>query len=111
MDDRPPIQAPVAPAPALFLQRRPYRRRRLIDAVRVLPIFAAFLLLVPAVLIPPGTPGSTGAMLLYLFGIWAVVIVLAALATRFLARAEMTAAGADAGGDSGPDDPFGAERD
>ena len=35
------------PGLPLFLQRRPYRRRRKIDAARLLPVFGAFLLLLP----------------------------------------------------------------
>lgn len=74
--------------PALFLQRLPYRRRRLIDAARVMPIFAAFLLLVPALLLPAGIPGSTSAMMLFLFGCWGVLIVGAALIARYLRTLE-----------------------
>ncbi len=70
--------------PTLFLQRQPYRRRRLIDAARVLPVFGSFLLLVPAVLIPWDVAGSTSSMWLFLFGVWIAMILSGAMIVRYL---------------------------
>ncbi len=78
----------TGPPAQLFLQRRPYRRRRLIDAMRVLPIFALFLLLVPALLIPKGLAGSTSEMALFLFSVWLGIIAASAIVVRLLSRTE-----------------------
>jgi hypothetical protein len=71
------VRPPVEP---LFLARRTYRRRRLMDALRLLPWLGAFLFGLPLLWRDPAT--SHG--LLYLFAAWALLIVLsAALARRF----------------------------
>jgi hypothetical protein len=68
----------------LFLARRGYRQRRVIDAARVLPVFGAFLLLVP-VLWDIGPDGGTEAPPrlaergLYVFGVWGLLVAAAAL--------------------------------
>jgi hypothetical protein len=70
------MREPVEP---LFLARRTYRRRRLMDALRLLPWLGAFLFGLPLLWQAP----ETAAGLLYLFGAWAVLIVLSlALARR-----------------------------
>lgn len=74
----------LEPRQTLFLQRQPYRRRRLTDAARVLPVFGAFLFFVPAFLIVRGTPGTTSVMWLFLFGTWIALIVSGALISRVL---------------------------
>lgn len=74
--------------PPLFLQPEPYRQRRLIDAARVLPVFGAFLFVVPMVLLPKGEPGSTREALIYLFVLWLLLVVFSALITRYIRRAE-----------------------
>lgn len=81
-------KTPSDPPPTLFLQREPYRRRRLIDAARVLPVFGAFLLLVPSVLVARGTPGTTSAMMLFVFGAWIALIVGGGLIARYLHRTD-----------------------
>ncbi len=72
----------------LFLARRSYRRRRMMDAVRLLPAFGTVLLLLPLLWRPAETPEpDTARGLIYLFTIW-VVLILAALAlSRGLAPA------------------------
>jgi hypothetical protein len=70
------MREPIEP---LFLARRTYRRRRLMDAARLLPWLGAFLFGLPLLWSAP----ETGAGLVYLFGAWAVLIVLSfALARR-----------------------------
>ena len=67
------------PLEPLFVARRTYRRRRLMDAARILPWLGAFLFGLPLLWTDPGT----AAGLLYLFGAWAVLIILSfALARR-----------------------------
>lgn len=63
----------------LFLKRRSYRRRRLRDAARLLPIFGAFFFLLP-ILWDPGRTAEpdTASDGLYLFAVWLLLIVAAA---------------------------------
>jgi uncharacterized membrane protein len=71
------MREPIEP---LFLARRTYRRRRLMDALRLLPWLGVFLFGLPLLSRAPGTASG----LLYIFGAWAVLIVLSfALARRF----------------------------
>ena len=66
----------------MFLARRGYRRRRLGDAARVLPVLGVALFLLPATgAVPAGQGGY-----LYLFGAWAALIALAAALAGPLAR-------------------------
>ncbi len=55
----------------LFLARRSYRRRRMMDGARVLPLLGAVLLLLP------GTGPRTGAGGIYLFLVWCGLILAA----------------------------------
>lgn len=71
----------------LFLERRSYRQRRLLDAARLLPVLGALLWLVPLLWpqadVQPGlqadlqagegavTGVTTSAAIIYIFGIWA----------------------------------------
>ena len=67
------------PRRPLFLARIPYRRRRLRDAARLLPVFAAFLLILPAMWSPPGTTlRITSGDVVYFFVLWALLIAIAA---------------------------------
>jgi VIT1/CCC1 family predicted Fe2+/Mn2+ transporter len=74
--------------PPIFLQPEPYRQRRLIDAARLLPVFGTFLVLVPCLLLPRGFAGTTGALMIYLFLVWSLLIVFAAMITRYIRKAE-----------------------
>jgi hypothetical protein len=68
------------PGTPLFLQRGPYRRRRRIDAARLLPVFGAFLLLLPILWEPvagQAAERSTSGDALYLFAVWAGLICIA----------------------------------
>lgn len=68
----------------LFLARRSYRRRRMMDAARLLPVLGVVLVLVPLYWQPsPGT-AATG---IYLFSIWTGLIVAAFGLSRGLAPA------------------------
>ncbi len=59
----------------LFLARRSYRRRRLRDAARLLPVFGAFLFLLPILWEPAATDQrDTAPDGVYLFAVWAVLI-------------------------------------
>lgn len=70
------MRRPRAP---LFLARTPYRRRRLRDAARLLPVLALFLMTLPVLWSPPGQAFRiTAADVLYFFAIWLALILLAA---------------------------------
>ncbi|MFU8865257.1 MAG: hypothetical protein ACNA7O_15200 [Rhodobacterales bacterium] len=72
-------------ASPLFLERRSYRQRRLMDAARLLPVLAALLWLVP--LLWPQSAGQVGtggaaavttsSAILYIFGVWTLLAVIA----------------------------------
>ncbi len=70
----------MAPEP-LFLARDSYRRRRLGDAARLLPWLGGFAFLAPMLW---AARAGTAAGVVYLFGAWAVLIVLCALLSRRL---------------------------
>jgi hypothetical protein len=68
----------------LFLARRSYRRRRMMDAARILPLAGGLLVFVPLIWNPqPGT-AATG---LYLFWIWMALICAAFALARGLGPA------------------------
>ncbi len=73
-----------APRDPLFVAPRAYRRRRLIDVARVLPFAGAFLLLLPALWGGEG-PIRTAAGGVYVFAVWAGLIVASALVSHLLA--------------------------
>jgi uncharacterized membrane protein len=80
---------PVAPKP-LYLERASYRRRRLMDGARVLPVVGLVMVLLPA-LWPSGDLPATQSEAIYLFCVWAVLILVA----RLLARPLLLAAKGD----------------
>lgn len=71
----------------LFLAKSGYRRRRLNDAARLVPVFGAFLIFLPILWGPARTPEpDTAADGLYLFGVWAGLIAAAAALAPGLRR-------------------------
>lgn len=72
----------------LFLERASFRRRRLEDAARVLPVLAALLVVVPVWWVPGRVSFAAGAV--WLFSLWAVLIVLIWALHRALRRADAT---------------------
>jgi hypothetical protein len=88
---------------ALFLPRPEYRRRRLVDAARLLPVFGGFLILLPILWAPgDGQVRATAWDGIYLFAIWAVLVGLAAWLAPRLAGAVDDGTTVD-----GDDDPSG----
>ena len=85
--ERPAAAAPSPLSPGrggpLFLHRDTYRRRRVMDAARVLPILGAALLLLPLLWAPDHTTAS-GAV--YLFLAWFILIIGAAVLSRKLSE-------------------------
>ncbi len=73
------------PRAPLFLERDDYRRRRIMDAARILPVLGAVLFLLPLLWEPQQTPApETAAGGLYLFAVWGVLILAAGLLARRL---------------------------
>ena len=69
---------------AVFLERASYRRRRLRDGARLLPVVGLV-----AVMIPLLWPqGRSAAALVYLFAVWAGLVLGAAVLARSLGRDE-----------------------
>ncbi len=71
----------------MFLERESYRRRRLMDAARILPVIGLVLFLLPALWRGEGEP-NTAAEAQYLFLTWALLILTAALLARPLRRSD-----------------------
>ena len=74
----------------LFLERESYRRRRLADAARLLPLVGFVLLLLPVLL------RTTNDALIYIFTIWALLILAIGLVSRRLSRTEDSAPSVEA---------------
>jgi hypothetical protein len=76
------------PKPPLFLARVPYRRRRLRDASRLLPVLGAFLLLLPLLWSPDAQMALTSIDVIYFFAVWLILIGLAAAFASGLRRSD-----------------------
>lgn len=70
----------------LFLERASFRRRRLGDAARVLPVLALGLVLVPVWWMPSQISFAAGAV--WLFSLWAGLIAAVWMLHRALRRAD-----------------------
>ncbi|WP_372885270.1 hypothetical protein [Shimia sp.] len=80
----------------LFLERQSYRRRRLTDLTRMLPVIGALLWSVP-LLWPSGGDNSprSSVAIVYLFGVWLGMVLLGALMAWLLKRADPPGPGRD----------------
>jgi amino acid transporter len=76
------VKAPLEPP---FLARGSYRRRRLVDAARVLPFVGAFLFVLP-MLWGDEAPVRTAWGGIYIFAAWASLIIASALLSHLLSR-------------------------
>jgi len=81
---------PPRPSEPLFLERQTYRRRRLMDAARLLPVVAAALILLPVLWAGPdqSEPARTAMGGLYVFVVWLLLILAAALMSRRLIQTD-----------------------
>lgn len=86
----------------LFLERRSYRLRRLMDAARLMPFLGALLWAIPMLWTGgEGVEVSTSRAMLYIFLVWAVLAALTAGMSFWLdgtADAERSAQTRDNGG-------------
>jgi len=73
----------------IYLERDSYRRRRLADGARLAPVFGAVLLLMPALW---GSETRTGTAMIYVFSVWALLIVVMAIVSRRLSDDEVPSA-------------------
>ena len=75
------------PGPPLFLERQSYRRRRLVDASRAIPVAGMLLFLVPLLWPDPGEgQGSLAMRGIYIFVIWLGLVAATALVSMRLQR-------------------------
>lgn len=81
----------------LFLEREIYRQRRTVDAARLLPIVGFLALCLPILWGPSGEDGArlTSSGVIYLFGVWSVLILIAVLHARRLRRIDADLGAAD----------------
>ncbi|WP_425049345.1 hypothetical protein [Psychromarinibacter sp. S121] len=71
----------------VFLERRSYRRRRVMDGARLLPVLGAFLFLMPLVwVLSPGRVLRTAGSGIYIFAVWGGLIAVSLLFSRILLR-------------------------
>jgi|TARA_R110002110_G_scaffold194876_1_gene404010 hypothetical protein len=69
----------------VFLERQAYKRRRMRDLARAVPIIGAVLLSIPLLwtrAAPGGEGATTSQALVYVFAVWVFLIGLAALISR-----------------------------
>jgi hypothetical protein len=78
------------PRPPMFLERRSYRRRRLGDAARLLPVFGLVMILLPLLWGPETDQAAhlTAWEGVYLFVVWAALIAAAAILSRALTKSD-----------------------
>lgn len=93
---------------AVFLERGTYRRRRMMDAVRLVAILGAGLWMIP-VLWPnsatdAGEPVALSRALFFIFGVWLFLIVLSAVLSQRL-RGDTSANGSATAQASAEDPP------
>ena len=75
----------MKPTKPVFLARQGYRLRRVMDMARLLPVVGAFLVLLPILWASKaGEPGQTSGGVVYVFVVWAGLIVVAAVLAQVL---------------------------
>lgn len=71
------------PGRPIFLERESYRRRRIGDAARLLPVLGLILLLVPVLW---ASDNKTAVALIYVFSVWALLIGVIGFLSRHLSN-------------------------
>lgn len=72
---------------AVFVQQRTYKRRRMADAARMLPILGGILFMIPLLWLDTTTM-TTARVMVYLFVVWAALAGIAGLLSRRLGPEE-----------------------
>jgi hypothetical protein len=69
----------------VFLQKASYRQRRLQDAAKLVPLLGAVLWMMPLAWQSDGSGDTENASaLLYIFGVWVILIAVTAILSRLL---------------------------
>ncbi len=74
---------------SVSLEKESFSRRRLVDAARLLPVLSFILLAIPGYFV------VTAKALLFIFTVWALLILLAAALARSLSRSGVDGSVAD----------------
>ena len=82
--------AAQAEAHRLFVQPQTYRRRRIMDTVRALPVLGVLLWAVPLLWGTGGVGPSASSALVFVFAVWIGLVGAAAILARRLAREDAT---------------------
>lgn len=90
--------------PALFLAPAGYRRRRLTDAARLLPILGGLVFLAPLLWERGAETTSLAGRMLALFGVWLALVAAAAALAPALRRAETAEKEPPSAAEGPPDD-------
>jgi hypothetical protein len=76
------------PSALVFLERRGYRQRRMMDAIRLLPLVGLLLWLLPTLWAATGSDGvepvRMSRAIVYVFGVWVSLILCAGTLWRYL---------------------------
>jgi hypothetical protein len=83
---------------SVFLARRSYRRRRMADAARLLPLAGGILFCVPLVWKGAEAGARTVNAMIYVFGLWVLLVVVSALISRHLRHDDDERDGEEGGG-------------
>jgi len=86
---------------SVFLARRSYRRRRMADAARLLPLAGGILFCVPLLWKAADGGARTVGAMIYVFALWVLLVVVSALVSRHLRNGEDERDGGEGGGDGG----------
>lgn len=89
MSSVPPRSLP--PITPIFVERQTYRRRRIVDAARALPVLGVVLWLVPLLWSLPPASHSASSALIYIFGVWFGLALVAGLLIGALSRRDKEA--------------------
>lgn len=87
---QPPVDGKPGAGYALFVAHGTYRQRRMIDAAGLLPVLGALLFAMPLLWMgagsgpEPAAPARTSHVMIYLFAVWAGLVILSAFITRGL---------------------------
>lgn len=74
------------PEDIVLPDRRAYRRRRITDAARLLPVLGCFLFILPVFVAGGDADATTASGLVFVFSIWGMLIVASAFLSRRLGR-------------------------
>lgn len=70
----------------LFVEPRNYRARRMVDGLRILPIVGIFLIAMPLFWGGSETPIKSSNVMLFVFGVWAILILTNCITTRRIGK-------------------------